>query len=96
VLNSTELIHTCYYTLGKNSKFVVANKSGEASAERRVEVEVRMRLELGEWLAEIGWVLSVVGVASIESPLTHSKTELRERREQAIQELELCGLRSRN
>jgi len=32
----------------------------------------------------------------IESPLTHSKTELRERRGQAIQELELYGLRSRN
>ena len=26
-----------------------------------------MRLEVGEWLAEIGWVLSIVGVVSIES-----------------------------
>jgi len=59
---------------------------------RRVEVEVRVRLELGEWLAEIGWVLSVAGVVSIESPLAHSKTELRERRGQAIQELELILL----
>ena len=33
-VNSTELIHTCYYTLGKNSKFVVASKSGEAFAEK--------------------------------------------------------------
>ena len=40
---------------------------------------MRVRLELGEWLAEIGWVLSVAGVVSIESPLAraHSKTELR-------------------
>jgi len=36
---------------------------------------VRMRLELGEWLTEIGWVLA--GVVSIaESSLAHSKTEL--------------------
>ena len=63
---------------------------------RRVEVEVQVRLELGEWLAEIGWVLSVAGVVSIESPLAHSKTKLRERRRQTIQELELYGLRSRN
>ena len=61
-----------------------------------MEVEVCMQLELGEWLAEIGWVLSVAGVVSIESPLAHSKTELRERCGQAIQELELYGLRSRN
>ena len=40
---------------------------------------MRVRLELGEWLAEIGWVLSVAGVVSIESPLSHSKTELRDR-----------------
>ena len=33
-----------------------------------MEVEVRVQLELGEWLAEIGWVLSVAGVVSIESP----------------------------
>ena len=45
----------------------------------RAEVEVRVRLELGEWLTGIGWVLSVAGVVSIESPLAHSKTELRER-----------------
>ena len=44
-----------------------------------MEVEVRVQLELGEWLAEIGWVLSVAGVVSTESPLAHSKTELRER-----------------
>jgi len=37
-------------------------------------------LELGEWLAEIGWVLSIAGMVSIESPLAHSKTELKERR----------------
>jgi len=61
-----------------------------------VEVEVHVRLELGEWLTEIGWVLSVAGVVSIEGLLAHSKTELRERRGQAIQELELYGLRSRN
>ena len=38
-----------------NSTFVVA-KSGEAfdGSLRRVEVEVRVRLELGEWLTEIG------------------------------------------
>jgi len=40
---------------------------------------VRMRLELGEWLTGIGWVLSVVGVVSKESRLAHLKTELRER-----------------
>jgi len=41
---------------------------------------VRVRLELGEWLAEIGLVLSVVGVVS----------ELRERTGHSlIQELEL-------
>ena len=60
----------------KNSKFVVA-KSGEAfdGLLRRVEVEVRVWLELGEWLTEIGWVLA--GVVSIaKSPLAHSKTEL--------------------
>jgi len=65
---------------------------------RRVEVELCVRLELGEWLVEIGWVLSVAGVVSIESPLAQSKTELTERRGQVIQELELVlyGLRSRN
>jgi len=49
---------------------------------RRVELEVEVcvRLELGEWLAEIGWVLSVAGVVSIESQLAHSKTELLEKR----------------
>jgi len=60
----------------KNNKFVIA-KSEEAfdGSLRRVEVEVRMRLELGEWLTEIGWVLA--GVVSIaESSLAHSKTEL--------------------
>ena len=57
---------------------------------RRVEVEVHMWLELGEWLAEIGWVLSLADVVSIESPLAHSKTELRERTGHSlIQELEL-------
>ena len=57
---------------------------------KRVEVEVCVRLEVGEWLAEIGWVLSVVGVVSIEHPLAHSKTELRERTGHSlIQELEL-------
>ena len=40
---------------------------------------MRVRLELGEWLTGRGWVLSVAGVVSIESPLAHSKTELRER-----------------
>ena len=54
---------------------------------RRVEVEVCVRLELGEWLAEIGWVLSVAGVVSIESPLSHSRQNLE--KGQAIQELEL-------
>ena len=65
---------------------------------RRVEVELCVRLELGEWLVEIGWVLSVAGVVSIESPLAQSKTELTERRGQVIQELELVlyGLCSRN
>ena len=65
---------------------------------RRVEVEVHVQLELGEWLVEIGWVLSIAGVVSIESPLAHSKTELRKRRGQVIQELELVlyGLHSRN
>ena len=33
----------------------------------RVEL-VRVRMELGEGLAEIGWILSVAGVVSIESP----------------------------
>jgi len=57
---------------------------------RKVEVEVCVWLELGEWLAEIGWVLPVAGMVSIESPLTHSKTELRERTGHSlIQELEL-------
>jgi len=42
-------------------------------------VYVHVRLELGEWLTGIGWVLSVAGVLSIESSLAHSKTELRER-----------------
>jgi len=46
---------------------------------RRVEVEAHVQLELGEWLADIGWVLSVAGVVSTESPLAHSKTEPRER-----------------
>ena len=51
---------------------------------------MRVRLELGEWLAEIGWVLSVAGVVSIESSLAHSKTEIRERTGHSlIQELEL-------
>jgi len=40
---------------------------------------VRVWLELGEWLMGIGWVLSIADVVSIESPLTHSKTGLRER-----------------
>ena len=51
---------------------------------RWVEVEVHVRLELGEWLAEIGWVLSVAGVVSIESPLAHSKTELTRTSEHCI------------
>ena len=51
---------------------------------------MHMWLELGEWLAEIGWVLSLADVVSIESPLAHSKTELRERTGHSlIQELEL-------
>ena len=87
-VNSTELIHTCYYTLGKNGKFVVANKSGEAFAEK----EVRVRLVLGEWL----YSRNRLGTGLVRSALAHSKTELRERRGQAIQELELYGLRSRN
>jgi len=45
---------------------------------------------VGEWLVEIGWVLSVAGVVSIESSLAHSKTELRERTGHSlVQELEL-------
>jgi len=48
---------------------------------------VHFWLELGEWLAEIGWVLSVAGVVSIENPLTHSRQNLE--KGQAIQELKL-------
>ena len=40
-VNSTELIHTCYFTLGMNSKFVVAKKFDGSL--RRAKVEVRMR-----------------------------------------------------
>jgi len=44
---------------------------------RRVEVEVHVRLRLGESLAEIGWVIA--GVVSMESPLAHSRQNLEER-----------------
>jgi len=46
----------------------------EKQSLRRVELEVEvcMRLELGEWLAEIGWVLSVAGMVSIESQSTRT------------------------
>jgi len=38
-----------------------------------------VRLELGEWLTGIGWVLSVAGVVSIlESPLTFEEHGLNE------------------
>ena len=38
---------------------------------RWVEVEVHIWLEIGEWLAEIGWVLSVAGMVSIERVHSH-------------------------
>jgi len=93
----TELLHTCYHTLGKNSKFIVANKSGETFAEKGGGRGARAA---GAWRVasrnRLG--LSVAGMVSTESPLAHSKTELRKRRGQVIQELELVlyGLRSRN
>jgi len=43
------------------------------------------------WPTEIGWVLSIAGVVSIQSPLAHSRTELR-LHGRAIQELELIWL----
>ena len=58
---------------------------------RMVEL-VHVRLELGEWLAEIGWVLSVAGVVSIKSPgqSVHSHIPRQNfEKGQAIQELEL-------
>ena len=80
----------------KNSKFVVA-KSGETfdGSLRRVEVEVRVRLELGEWLTEIGQVLA--GVVSIaESPLAHSNA-LANYADRPFKSLNsYCGLHSRN
>ena len=41
-------------------------KSGEAfdGSLRRAEVEVRVRLELGEWLTGIGWVYYTLGMNS--------------------------------
>ena len=64
--------------------------TAEKRSLRRVEVEVRLQVELGEWLAEIGWGLSPAGMVSIGSSLAHSKTELRERTGHSlIQELEL-------
>ena len=56
---------------------------------RWVEVEVHVRLELGEWLAEIGWVLSVAGVVSIESPGQSVHSHIPRQNGQATQELEL-------
>ena len=74
-VNSTELLHTCYYTLGKKSKFIVANKSGETFAEKGGGRGARAA---GAWgvASRIGWVLSVVGMISIESPLAHSRQNL--------------------
>ena len=66
---------------------------------RKVEVEVHVRLELGEWLAEIGWILSVAGMVSIESPLAHSRQNL-ERKDRPLKslnyKLNFYGLHSRN
>ena len=59
---------------------------------RRVELEVEVWLELEEWLAEIGRVLSVAGVVSIESPgqSVHSHIPRQNlEKGQAIQEVEL-------
>jgi len=80
-----------------------ASSSSPTTAEkcslRKVEEEVRMWLELGEWLDEIGWVLSVAGMVSIETPLTHSRQNL-ERKDRPFKslnyELNFYGLHSRN
>ena len=60
-----------------NSKFVVAKKQRSV---RQFAEKGRGRgaraAAWGVWLTEIGWVLSVAGVVSIESPLAHSRTEL--------------------
>ena len=63
----------------------------------RAEVEVRVRLELGEWLTGIGWVLSIAGVVSIaESPLADSNA-LANYADRPLKSLNsYCGLRSRN
>ena len=63
---STELIHTCYYTLGKNSKFVVAKRCVCGGFSSTLSVANRNRL---------GLVRSRCGF-HIESPLAHSRTEL--------------------
>ena len=66
-------------------------KELEKRSLRRVELEV-VQLEHGEWLAEIGRVLSVAGVVSVESPgqsvQSHTPRQNLEKG-QAIQELEL-------
>ena len=57
-----------------------ASLSSLTKAEKRslrrveLEVEVHVRLELGEWLAEIGWVLFIAGVFLHRAvgPLAHS------------------------
>ena len=63
-----------------NSKFVVAKKrrSVRRFAEKGGGIGARAAAWeiLYVWLTEIGWVLSVAGVVSIESPLAHSRTEL--------------------
>ena len=53
-----------------------------------------MRLELGEWLTEIGWVLSIAGVVSIESPLAHVQD--RTYADRPFKSLNSYGLHSRN
>ena len=80
---------------------VLAGTTGTASSSlltkvekcslRRVELEV-VRLEHGEWLAEIGRVLSVAGVVSVESPGQSVQSHIPRQnleKEQTIQELEL-------
>ena len=66
-----------YYTLGKYSKFVVANKSGEAFAEKGGGRGARAA---GAWgvasRKRLGLVRSGRGQFP-ESPLARSKTELR-------------------
>ena len=77
----------------RSESLLLLTKAEKQSLRRvELEVEVCMRLELGEWLADIGWVLSVAGVVSIESPgqlvQSHIPRQNLEKG-QAIQELEL-------